>query len=158
VELARGGLSLSIVHQTGKDDREPTVERYRAAGLQADVRDFIDDMACEYARADLVVSRAGATSVAELAVVGRPAILIPYPFAADDHQTTNARELAQAGAALVFPQSELDGPKLGAAIRDLAADAPRRARMAAAMKSLGRPDAADAIVGWIEVRASASGA
>jgi UDP-N-acetylglucosamine--N-acetylmuramyl-(pentapeptide) pyrophosphoryl-undecaprenol N-acetylglucosamine transferase len=152
IELAKGGLRPAIVHQTGKDDREAVAARYREAGLDADVREFIDDMAAEYARADLIVARAGATTVAELTCVGRPAILIPYPFAADDHQTTNARALEKAGAALLFPQAELSGERLARALRELAADPARRAQMATAMKSLGRPEAAAAIVDWLQGR------
>ena len=144
--LAKDGVRPRIVQQTGKDDREAIEARYRQAGVEADVRDFIDDMASEYRRADLVVSRAGATTVAELTCVGRPAILVPYPFAADDHQTTNARALERAGAALVFPQAELTGERLAGAIRELAGDETRRRGMADAMRALGRPDAARLIV------------
>ncbi len=118
--------------------------------MAADVRDFIDDMAAEYGRADLVVARAGATTVAELTAVGRPAILIPYPFAADNHQERNARALADAGAALVLRQDDLDGKKLAAAIRELLDDRDRLGRMQSAMRSLARPDAAAEIVGWVE--------
>lgn len=149
IALATAGRRFTLVHQTGKDDRDTVASKYREAGIAADVRDFIDDMAAEYARADLVVSRAGATTVAELTAIGRPAILVPYPFAADDHQTVNARELGRAGAALVFPQNELDGARLAAAIAELMEDPDRLARMQSAMKSLGRPDAAGAIVDWL---------
>jgi UDP-N-acetylglucosamine--N-acetylmuramyl-(pentapeptide) pyrophosphoryl-undecaprenol N-acetylglucosamine transferase len=144
--------TVHLVHQTGPEDRDATATRYAAAGLadRVAVRDFIDDMAAEYARADLVIARAGATTVAELGVVGRPAILIPYPFAADDHQTRNARALADAGAALVFPQAGLDAKTLAAAIRALMEDPDRLVRMQSAMRSVGRPDAAAAIVDWLE--------
>ena len=152
IKLAAEGFHLQIVHQTGPDDRDPVAARYAAAGLAsaADVRGFIDDMAAEYGRADLVIARAGATTVAELTAVGRPAILIPYPFAADNHQEHNAQALVDAGAALVFKQSDLDGPKLAAAIRDLLSDAPRLDRMRTAMHSLARPEAAAKIVAWVE--------
>jgi len=151
--LARRDVRLALVHQTGPEERAAVEERYRAAGVSADVRDFIDDMAAEYLRADLVVARAGATTVAELAAVGRPAILIPYPFAADNHQERNAAALADAGAARVFRQSELDGEKLAAAIAELAADRDRLARMREAMRALARPDAAAEIAGWLEKQA-----
>jgi UDP-N-acetylglucosamine--N-acetylmuramyl-(pentapeptide) pyrophosphoryl-undecaprenol N-acetylglucosamine transferase len=149
IELQEAGVKLAIVHQTGRDDRDTVAARYQAAGIEADVRDFIDDMAAEYGRADLVVARSGATTVAELTAVGKPAILVPYPFAADDHQTVNARELEQEGAAIVFKQDGLDGPKLAAAVKTLVEQPDRLERMQSAMKSLGRPDAAAAIVDWI---------
>jgi UDP-N-acetylglucosamine--N-acetylmuramyl-(pentapeptide) pyrophosphoryl-undecaprenol N-acetylglucosamine transferase len=148
--LGRRGVAVELVHQTGPDERAAVEERYRAAGVAADVRDFIDDMAAEYRRAELVIARAGATTVAELAAVGRPAILIPFPFAADNHQERNAAALAAAGAALVFRQSELDGDRLAAAIQGLAEDRERLARMREAMRALARPDAAAEIAGWLE--------
>jgi UDP-N-acetylglucosamine--N-acetylmuramyl-(pentapeptide) pyrophosphoryl-undecaprenol N-acetylglucosamine transferase len=147
--LHKAGKRFTLVHQTGKDDRDPIAARYAAAGVEADVRDFIDDMAAEYARADLIVSRSGATTVAELTAIGRPAILIPYPTAADDHQTVNARELAEAGAALVFPQKDLDAATLATRIQELMEHPDHLERMRSAMKSLGRPDAAGAIVAWL---------
>src|SRR5262245_57828739 len=94
----------------------------------------------------VVIARAGATTVAELGAVGRPAILLPYPLAADNHQEKNAAALAASGAALVFRQSELDGEKLAAAIRGLMKDRGRLARMAEAMRGQARPDAAAEIV------------
>lgn len=156
-ELARAGLDFTLTHQTGRDDHEPMLARYRAAGLEARVRvmPFLDDMASEYARADLVIARAGAATVAELAAVGRPAILVPYPHAADDHQAENAREFGEAGAALVLAQDALDGTRLAAAIRALVEDPDRLARMRSAMKNLGHPDAAGAIVEWLEQTATA---
>jgi UDP-N-acetylglucosamine--N-acetylmuramyl-(pentapeptide) pyrophosphoryl-undecaprenol N-acetylglucosamine transferase len=149
-ELRRAGVAFTLTHQTGKDDHEATLAAYRAAGVDAEVRPFIDDMAAEYARADLVVARAGAATVAELTAVGRPAILIPYPHAADDHQTVNARAVAAAGGALVLEQATLTGERLAAAIRELLDDESRLGRMQSAMRSLGRPEAAGAIVDWLE--------
>ncbi len=155
-DLHARGVRFTATHQTGKDDLEATRARYAAAGpavaAQVDVRDFIDDMANEYARADLVVARAGATTVAELTAVGRPAILIPYPTAADDHQTVNARALADAGAALVYKQSELNVKSLADALARLLADDGARGRMQSAMKSLSRPAAARDIVDWLEAQ------
>jgi UDP-N-acetylglucosamine--N-acetylmuramyl-(pentapeptide) pyrophosphoryl-undecaprenol N-acetylglucosamine transferase len=153
-KLAARGLSFTATHQTGADDAEPTRARYAAAGLadRVTVRDFIDDMAAEYARADLVVSRAGAMTVSELAAVGRPAVLIPYPFAADDHQTVNARALAAAGAALVFPQAELTADRLAAEISRLANEPDTLKRMQNAMQSLGRPSAARDIADWLQAQ------
>jgi UDP-N-acetylglucosamine--N-acetylmuramyl-(pentapeptide) pyrophosphoryl-undecaprenol N-acetylglucosamine transferase len=148
---AQGKPLPTIVHQTGKEEHPRIVARYAEAGVTAvEVREFIDDMAAEYGRADLVVARAGATTIAELTAVGRPAILIPYPFAADNHQERNAQALADAGAAIVHRQAELDGNKLAAEIVSLMADHDRLARMRSAMKTLARPDAAGAIVDWIQ--------
>jgi UDP-N-acetylglucosamine--N-acetylmuramyl-(pentapeptide) pyrophosphoryl-undecaprenol N-acetylglucosamine transferase len=139
---------LAIIHQTGEKDREPTAKRYADAGVAAECRPFIKDMAAAYHRADLIIGRAGATTVAELAIAGRPAIFIPYPFAADNHQELNAREMADAGAALVFKQSELTGEKLADALRPLIFDPAKRAAMGAAMKALARPQAAGTVIDW----------
>lgn len=139
---------LSIVHQTGEKDLEATKKRYADAGVTADCRAFIKDMASAYQQADLVIGRAGATTVAELAIAGKPAIFIPYPFAADNHQEINAREMAHAGAALSFKQSELTADKLADALRPLLDDATKRASMGAAMKALAKPGAAAAVVDW----------
>ena len=154
-ELASGALgviskqrALAIVHQTGERDLDATVARYRDAGVAADCRAFITDMASAYREADLVIGRAGATTVAELAIAGVPAVLIPYPFAANNHQALNAREMAARGAALVFEQSALTAESLATELAPLLADDTRRAAMAAAMKSLARPDAAKTIVDW----------
>jgi UDP-N-acetylglucosamine--N-acetylmuramyl-(pentapeptide) pyrophosphoryl-undecaprenol N-acetylglucosamine transferase len=141
---------VAIVHQTGVADLESVRQAYRAARIDADCRAFIDDMAAEYRRADLVIARSGATTVAELAVTGRPAILIPYPHAAYNHQEINAREMVEARAALMFRQSELTPEILAAEIDRLARERDSLARMAAAMKALGRPAAATAILDWCE--------
>ena len=146
--LSARGVALDIVHQTGPQHLEKTQERYAKAGMKADVRAFIQDMAAEYRRADLVIARAGATTVAELGVVGRPAILVPYPFAADNHQEINAREMADSGAALMFVQSELTPEKLADVVADLAAHPEALARMGSAMKVLGKPRAAADILDW----------
>ena len=95
-----------------------------------------------YATADLVISRAGAMSCAEITAVGLPAILVPYPYAADDHQRLNAEVLVAAGAAQMILDRDCNGERLGAAIRDLVDDPERRAEMAARSRALGRPDAA----------------
>lgn len=150
--LAARGVALDIVHQTGEADLAPTQERYRAAGVDADCRAFIRDMAAEYRAADLIVSRAGATTIAELGVAGVPAILIPYPFAADDHQVHNARELVEAGAALCVPQAELTAEGLADELAALAADPERRQRMRAAMRGIGRPDAAREVADWCDAQ------
>ncbi len=96
IELAKDH-PLAITHQTGDKDLEVTAARYAEAGVDADCRAFIKDMATTYLAADLVIGRAGATTVAELAIAGKPALFIPYPFAADNHQEINAQEMADAG-------------------------------------------------------------
>lgn len=138
--------SVQIRHQTGNRDEDWVRKAYAAAGVTAQVSSFISDMAAAYRDADLIVSRAGATTLAELAVLGRPAILIPFPYAADDHQTTNAAFLVAGGAALMFQERELDGPKLGEAIWGLLNDVPRLQSMATRMKEFARPEATAAIV------------
>lgn len=153
-ELAAKALSvvakekaLSIVHQTGEKGLDATKAIYAEAGVPAECSAFIKDMAAAYHRADLIIGRAGATTVAELAIAGKPAIFIPYPHAADDHQTINAREMELAGAALSFKQSDLTAEKLADALRPLLAST-KRAEMAAAMKALAKPRAAAAVVDW----------
>lgn len=145
-------LPIAVVHQTGEKDVEPTRAKYEAAGVTADTRAFIKDMAAAYQQADLIIGRAGATTVAELAIAGKPAIFIPYPFAADNHQELNAREMADKGAALMFRQSELTAEKLAAALHPLLTDAARRAEMGAAMKSLAKPAAAATVIDWATSR------
>ena len=139
---------LRIVHQTGATGYDDTVAQYRAADVPAECSAFIKDMASVYRQADLIISRAGATTVAELAIAGKPALFIPYPFAADNHQEVNAREMAEAGAALSFRQADLTAAKLAAALEPLLDDPDRRAKMSAAMKSLARPQAAATVVDW----------
>jgi len=110
------------------------LERYRVVPR-------IDDMSSAIAAADLIVCRAGATSIAEITAIGRPAVLVPYPYAADDHQTTNAQSVAEAGGAVVIADRDLDVPKFVEIVTGLLADEHRRATMSAASARLGRPDA-----------------
>ncbi len=117
---------LQVLHQTGEKDHADTAERYRAAGLQAAVVPYLHEMADAYAAADLAVCRAGATTVAELAVCGRRAVLVPYPYAADNHQEQNARTLAERGGAEVIIQKDLTPQRLAAVIAAAAAGGPRR--------------------------------
>lgn len=147
-----------IVHQTGSDDHAATAAAYaKVHGLDAEVLPFLDDMPRRLAQADLVVCRAGATTLAELAAAGRPAILVPFPHAADDHQRWNAEAVRDAGAAVVLRDAELDGVSLADAIRRLAGDAATRARMGAAARSLARPDAAARIAALALDLAGAAG-
>jgi UDP-N-acetylglucosamine--N-acetylmuramyl-(pentapeptide) pyrophosphoryl-undecaprenol N-acetylglucosamine transferase len=150
--LARNGSMPVIVHQTGSSDLDRCKERYRAMYVvdRVEVRPFIDDIATEYHRASLVVARAGALTLAELAIAGRPAILIPLPTAADDHQSKNAARFAKAGAAIVLNQHNATGAQLARLLGDLLADPGRHRAMSAAMRSLARPRAAAEIVDRLE--------
>jgi len=140
-----------IVHQTGPEEHEAVVRAYAAEpGVEADVRPFLDDMPHRLAVADLVICRAGATTLAELAAAGRPAILVPFPFAADDHQRANAAVVRDAGAALVIDDSDLDGARCAAEIAALSLDRGRLVRMGDASRTLARPDAVTAIVAVAE--------
>jgi len=141
-------VPLAIVHQTGEKGLGATVQRYADAGVAADCRAFITDMAAAYHAADLVIGRAGATTVAELAITGKPAVFIPFPFAADNHQELNAQAMTDAGAALMFRQADLTAAKLADALHPLLTDLPRRLAMGAAMKAHARPDAATRIIDW----------
>lgn len=139
--------SLQVLHAAGRNLHDDTVaawEPVRAARpeIAVNVVDFIDDMAQAYAAADLVVCRAGATSIAELTVLGLPAVLVPYPHATGDHQTLNAQALEQTGAAILVADGDLDGATLVAAAQPLLTEPDRYTRMATAARAFGRPDAA----------------
>lgn len=140
--LVASGARLAITHQSGERDLARVRQGYAAAGLTTIVEPFFHDMNVRMRAADLVVARAGASTLAELTVLGRPSVLVPLPTAADDHQRKNARTLAAAGAADVIEERDLTGDGLAARLLALAADAPARQRMAAAARTLGRPDAA----------------
>jgi UDP-N-acetylglucosamine--N-acetylmuramyl-(pentapeptide) pyrophosphoryl-undecaprenol N-acetylglucosamine transferase len=134
--------SIRIVHQTGKADLETVKQGYAGKGFDAEVREFIEDMSAAYLSSDLVVCRAGATTVAELTTCKKASILVPFPFATDDHQAVNAKALVEAGAALMFREAELTGEKLALAILSLEGDRARLKAMEKAAGSLGRPEAA----------------
>lgn len=133
---------LVIIHQAGKNDLETVKKGYADADFPADVREFIDDMAGAYLGADLVLCRAGATTLAELTVCKKASVLVPFPHATDDHQAVNAKALVDAGAAVMFREAELTGEKLAATIRELKNDPARREKMEKAAGTLGRPEAA----------------
>ncbi len=137
--LARG---LRIRHQTGTADHDRVVDGWARLGIAARVDAFVTDMGRAYADADVVVARAGAMSCAEITARGLPAILVPYPHAADDHQRRNAEALVRAGAAVLVSDRDLDGARLASALRPLLDDADARARMASASARVGRPNAA----------------
>lgn len=130
----------AVVHQSGEDHLEALRASYRAAGVEGELVAFIDDMARRYAEADLVICRAGAITVAELSAGGVASVLVPFPHAVDDHQSANARFLADQGAALLMPQTELTPQKLADTLRGL--NRPRLLEMARRAHGLGKPDAA----------------
>lgn len=140
---------LRIHHQTGTTDASWVAQAYRDAGIDAIVSPFIEDMAAAYRNADLVISRAGATTVAELTIAAKPAILIPYPFAADDHQTANARAIVDAGGATLLPQTTTTADDLAEQIIAILSDTGRYRAMSNALKKIARPNAAHDVVALI---------
>lgn len=137
---------LSVIHQTGQHDFERVKGCYEAAGIKIDVRPFLFDMPAALRGADLVVCRAGAMTLAELTVCGKPSVLIPFPSAIYQHQAHNADVLKKAGAALVIPQVELTGEKLADVIGSLFREPHRLVQMSERSRALGRTDSAQAIV------------
>jgi UDP-N-acetylglucosamine--N-acetylmuramyl-(pentapeptide) pyrophosphoryl-undecaprenol N-acetylglucosamine transferase len=135
------GRAIDVWHQVGPLDGGETGKRYAALGIEARVEPFIEDVATAYAWAGLVLCRAGASTVFELCAAGAPAILVPYPFAADDHQSANARFLAERGAAVLLPQRDLDETALAALVGALRDDPARLAEMAAQARRLACPEA-----------------
>ncbi len=148
--LAANKDELAIVHQTGELDFEKVKAAYATSPLQVEVKPFIEKMVEEFTKADFVISRAGATTVAELAAAGRPAIMIPLPWAADDHQRKNAEAVERAGAGRMILQSELSGERLVSELLVLAKDPERRVAMSEASKTLAHPDAAARVVDMAE--------
>jgi len=138
---------LGVFHQTGSEELTAVREGYQSAGWEnVKVVSFIDDMAAAYTQAWLVICRAGATTVAELAASGRPAVLIPFPHAVNDHQTQNAQVLEKEGAALLLAQKDLSAERLAATVGELIGDRKRLLRMAEAMRNQAKPKAAQAIL------------
>lgn len=137
---------LKIIHQTGEKDVDRVRQAYHAMGIEAEVEPFFKEMARVYQDTDLVVSRAGATTLAEIAVLGKPALLIPYPHAADNHQQKNGDYYVEGGGALQFIQKTLTAEKLGEAMTGLLRDPEKLGQMSTAMRKLSFPDAAGRIV------------
>jgi UDP-N-acetylglucosamine--N-acetylmuramyl-(pentapeptide) pyrophosphoryl-undecaprenol N-acetylglucosamine transferase len=131
---------IRLIHQTGYNDLEGIKRHYEEAGIDAEVRPFIDDMLDAYMRSDLVICRAGATTIAELLALGKPSLLIPYPFAADDHQAKNAAALAKAGGAEMILESELGAELLAEKIKLLMNDEERLCHMGKLAAELARKD------------------
>jgi UDP-N-acetylglucosamine--N-acetylmuramyl-(pentapeptide) pyrophosphoryl-undecaprenol N-acetylglucosamine transferase len=144
--LAAGKTRLSIRHQSGREDREWVEKAYREAGLEAEVEAFIERPGEAYSWADLVVSRAGAGAVAEIAANGRPAILVPFPHSAGDHQMKNARWLFERGGAVVVEEEGATAEDLAATVESLVSRRDRLREMAAGSRRAGRRDAAGRIV------------
>ena len=144
--LAAQISGLQVIHQTGSADYETVKGEYGTVGVNVDVRPFITDMGAAYAQADLVVCRAGATTLAEIAALGKAAILIPYPFAADDHQRANAESLQRRGAADLILDRDLTSGILAERILGLVRDGDRLESMRRASAALGRPDAAERVL------------
>ncbi|MEA2110301.1 MAG: undecaprenyldiphospho-muramoylpentapeptide beta-N-acetylglucosaminyltransferase [Pseudomonadota bacterium] len=144
--LKESGIPIRVIHQTGSRELERVREAYQTSGIQAEVADFFADVGRKYAQADLVICRAGALTLAELALVGRPAVLIPYPHAAHDHQQLNAQVFVEKGAALMLKDQALNEEELAAMLTVLYKDSDRRRQMAMAAASLGRARAAVQIV------------
>ncbi len=150
--------SLEITHQTGDFGFEVVRESYNRAGWQgADVRRYIFDMVSEFAKADLIICRAGATTCAELAAAGKASIMVPLPTAADDHQRKNAEAMQNAGAARMILQRDLSGESLANEISDLAASPDAIAQMESSAKTMARSDAAEETVELIEELARNTG-
>jgi UDP-N-acetylglucosamine--N-acetylmuramyl-(pentapeptide) pyrophosphoryl-undecaprenol N-acetylglucosamine transferase len=141
--LLPAGRRPLVTHQSGAQHLEALNRAYSAAGVEAKTRAFIDDMAGAYAEADLVVCRCGATTIAEIAAAGVASVLVPYPHAVDDHQTTNARFLSDAGAAVLVQQSELTAQRLAELIAGF--DRKGLREMAMRARALGRPGAAESV-------------
>jgi len=136
---------LEIIHQTGERDFAEVNDAYVRAGVQGEVARFIDDMPGKFSRADLVVCRSGASTVAEITAAGKPAVFVPFPRAADDHQNVNARALERAGAAIVVEESKLEAAYLVDTITALLVDQARLERMSQAARSLSHPQAVEDI-------------
>jgi UDP-N-acetylglucosamine--N-acetylmuramyl-(pentapeptide) pyrophosphoryl-undecaprenol N-acetylglucosamine transferase len=150
--LARFGRPPRIVHQTGAEDEPAVREAYRRYPEELyEVLAFIEDMPARLAAADLVICRAGASTLAELTAAGRPAILIPYPHAADDHQRHNAETVRTSGAAIVIRDDELDGGRLAKHVQELAFDKERMTAMGRAARRQAMPDAARRIADVAEL-------
>jgi UDP-N-acetylglucosamine--N-acetylmuramyl-(pentapeptide) pyrophosphoryl-undecaprenol N-acetylglucosamine transferase len=136
---------IHIIHQTGQRDYDHVLAAYQQSGISGEVHKFIDDMPGTFGRADLLVCRSGASTVGEITAAGKPAIFVPFPAAADDHQNVNARALERAGAAIVVEESNLGAAYLVDTIAALIGDPRRLGSMSAAAKSLAHPKAVEEI-------------
>jgi len=136
------GSAVRVLHQSGVAEQEECEKALRASGVDGEVTAFLTDMPKAFAQADLVVCRSGAGAVAEVAAAGKASVLVPFPFAADDHQSRNAEAMARAGAALVVKDAEMNGERLHREVAALAGDRAALARMGEAARRLAKPGAA----------------
>jgi len=153
-ELMQRVPGLGVIHQTGEREYNEVQAAYAQAGIPAEVHKFLDDMPGFFARADLVLCRSGASTVAEIAAAGKPAIFVPFPLAADDHQRRNAEVLEQAKAAVVLEETRLDEVWLVDTVCALLEDPKRIAAMSEAARAMAHPDASKDIA---ELAAKVSG-
>jgi UDP-N-acetylglucosamine--N-acetylmuramyl-(pentapeptide) pyrophosphoryl-undecaprenol N-acetylglucosamine transferase len=147
---------IEVVQQCRPEDLEATRRAYASAHVKAELAAFFNDLPQRMANAHLVIARSGASTLAELCVIGRPSILIPYPFATDDHQTANAKVLEQAGAAWRIQQDDLSADRLAHLLVHVFADPDNLARHAAAAKALARVDAAERLADLVETLGAAA--
>jgi UDP-N-acetylglucosamine--N-acetylmuramyl-(pentapeptide) pyrophosphoryl-undecaprenol N-acetylglucosamine transferase len=144
--LRERGRNIAVIHQTGTMDYERVVEDYRTRGLEGEIAPFIADMAVAYNRADMVVSRAGASTIFELAALGKPSILVPYPYATNRHQEINAEALVRKGGAEMMLQEDLNADRLADALTRYMDNRPALREMGDRARQIGRPEAAETIV------------
>ncbi len=137
---------LTILHQTGVRDKDEVSAKYRESGVDAEVYEFITDMDKIYQRVDLVIARAGASTLAELSALGKPSILIPYPYAAGNHQVLNAKKFAEAGAGEVILESDLTPDRLATAVKSIMDSPDKQRAMGEKARSLFRKDSAKIII------------
>ena len=151
--FARAGAPVRVLHQAGRGSADALAEPFRRSGLAGEVVEFISNMPSAFAQADLIICRAGASTVSELAAAGRPSILVPFPFAADNHQQHNAEAMQKAGAARVVLDRDMTGQRLFDEVTRLMVDRQQLDAMAAAAKTLAKPfaaqKAADVLLGLV---------
>ncbi len=148
--LAESRSHVQFLHATGERDVSAVEQAYEQHGFQARVEAFFQDMATAYAAADFVIARAGASTIFELAAMGKPALLVPYPYAANDHQRLNAEAMLKAGGAWIVPDPYCDGQRIAATVQAALEKPDLLRRMGEQAQGLARPDAADRIVSLLE--------
>lgn len=142
--------NLRVSHQARDEDGERVIAYYAEHGIRAEVKPFFQDVPRRMSEAQLIISRAGASSIADITVIGRPSILIPYAAAAGDHQSANARGLVEAGATILIPESKLNAPSLSEHITSILSNPDAALRMSQAALSVGTPDATERLVALVE--------
>lgn len=148
--LAESQAAIQFLHATGERDLSEVRQGYERRGFRARVEAFFEDMATAYAAADFVIARAGASTIFELAAVGKPVLLVPYPYAANDHQRLNAEAMVKAGAAWAVPDQYCDGQRIAATVQAALEKPEVLRRMGEQARGLARPEAADRIVDLME--------